>query len=37
MAEELKSHLKDASLHLLAAGHWLQSDIPEQLAQIILR
>ena len=37
MAKELKSHLKHASLHLLTAGHWLQSDIPEQLAQIMLQ
>jgi len=29
MAEERRSHMKHASLHVLAAGHWLQSDVPE--------
>jgi haloalkane dehalogenase len=37
MAEELKSHLRNASLDFIAAGHWLQSDAPEQVAQVILQ
>jgi haloalkane dehalogenase len=36
MAETLKSHIGHASLHILAAGHWLQSDIPDQVAAIML-
>jgi haloalkane dehalogenase len=37
MAEELKSHLAHASLHFIEAGHWLQSDAPEQVARIMLQ
>jgi pimeloyl-ACP methyl ester carboxylesterase len=36
MAEERRSHFKDASLHVLAAGHWLQSDVPELVAEVML-
>ena len=27
---------KHPSLHLLSAGHWLQIDVPEQVAEIML-
>jgi haloalkane dehalogenase len=36
VARELQSHLKHSTLHLIAAGHWLQSDAPDQLAQLML-
>jgi haloalkane dehalogenase len=36
VAEDLKSHLKDASLVVLPAGHWLQADMPEQVAKEML-
>ena len=36
MAEERRSHFKDASIHVLAAGHWLQSDVPELVAKVML-
>ena len=36
VAEERQSHLKASSLHVLPAGHWLQSDLPEQVAQAML-
>lgn len=36
MAEERRSHLKDASLHVLPAGHWLQSDVPALVAKVML-
>ncbi|HEY5704867.1 MAG TPA: alpha/beta hydrolase [Chthoniobacterales bacterium] len=36
VAEDFRSHLKHPSLHLLSAGHWLQIDIPEQVAEIML-
>jgi haloalkane dehalogenase len=36
MAEELKSHIQNSSLHRLEAGHWLQSDMPRQVAQLML-
>jgi haloalkane dehalogenase len=36
VAEDLKSHLKHASLVVLPAGHWLQVDIPEQVAKEML-
>lgn len=37
VAEDFRSHLKHPSLHVLPAGHWLQIDIPEQVAKIMLR
>jgi haloalkane dehalogenase len=36
MAEERLSHFKNASLHVLAAGHWLQSDVPDLVAKVML-
>jgi haloalkane dehalogenase len=36
VAEDFRSHLKHPSLHMLAAGHWLQIDVPEQVAAIML-
>ncbi|MEJ1977949.1 MAG: alpha/beta hydrolase [Acetobacteraceae bacterium] len=33
VAEDLRSHLKHASLLMLAAGHWPQVDLPQQVAQ----
>jgi pimeloyl-ACP methyl ester carboxylesterase len=36
MAKDRASHFKDASLHFLPAGHWLQSDVPEQVAKVML-
>jgi pimeloyl-ACP methyl ester carboxylesterase len=36
VAEVLRSHLKHASLTVLPAGHWVQSDVPEQVAAIML-
>ncbi len=36
VAEERRSHLKHPSLHVLAAGHWLQSDAPELAAKAML-
>jgi haloalkane dehalogenase len=37
MAEEFKSHLPQASLDFVDAGHWLQSDAPEQVARLMLQ
>ena len=36
MAEDRRSHLKHGSLHVLPGGHWLQVDIPEQVARAML-
>ena len=36
LAEELRSHLKHASFRLPPAGHWLQIDVPEQVAKGVL-
>jgi haloalkane dehalogenase len=36
LAEDFRSHLKHRSLHLLSAGHWLQIDVPLQIAPIVL-
>lgn len=36
VAEDFHSRLKHASLHLIAAGHWLQIDEPEQVAHAML-
>jgi haloalkane dehalogenase len=30
------SHFKRASLHVLPAGHWLQADMPDQVARLML-
>ncbi len=37
VAEDFRSHLKTASLHVLSAGHWPQIDEPEQVAKAMLR
>lgn len=36
MAEARLAHLKQGSLHLVPAGHWLQSDMPEAVAKLLL-
>jgi pimeloyl-ACP methyl ester carboxylesterase len=36
VAEDLRSHLKHSSLHVISAGHWLQIDAPEQVAEVML-
>jgi haloalkane dehalogenase len=36
VAEDFQSHLKNASLHVLSAGHWPQIDEPEQVAKAML-
>jgi haloalkane dehalogenase len=36
VAKDLQSHLMDASLVILTAGHWLQVDAPEQVAKEML-
>ncbi|WP_295992263.1 alpha/beta fold hydrolase [Rugamonas sp.] len=36
VARHLKSHLKHGELHELAAGHWVQIDVAEQVAQLML-
>jgi haloalkane dehalogenase len=36
MGKDRASHFKHASLHVLPAGHWLQSDVPEQVAKVML-
>jgi haloalkane dehalogenase len=36
IAEELMSHLEGGRLNLLEAGHWLQADVPDQVAAIML-
>jgi haloalkane dehalogenase len=36
VAKDRASHFKHASLHLLSGGHWLQSDVPEQVAKVML-
>jgi haloalkane dehalogenase len=36
VAKALQSHLKDASLLLLSAGHWPQIDLPERVAKEML-
>jgi haloalkane dehalogenase len=36
MAKDFRSHLKHSSLHLIPAGHWLQVDAPEKVAQEML-
>jgi len=36
VAEDLRSHLRHSSLHVISAGHWLQVDAPEQVAEVML-
>ena len=36
VAEDLRSHLKNAALHVLSAGHWPQIDEPQQVAKAVL-
>jgi pimeloyl-ACP methyl ester carboxylesterase len=36
VAHDLRSHLKDAALTVLRAGHWLQVDMPEAVAKAML-
>ncbi len=36
MGRERASHFKNSSFHLVAAGHWLQSDAPEEVARELL-
>jgi haloalkane dehalogenase len=36
VAEDFRSRLKNATLHLLSAGHWPQIDEPEQVAKAML-
>jgi haloalkane dehalogenase len=37
VAEDFRSHMKRATLTMLAAGHWLQVDAPERVAIEMLR
>jgi len=37
VAEDLRSHLKHSSLHVLPAGHWVQIDAPMEVARVMLR
>jgi haloalkane dehalogenase len=36
VAKDRASHFSHASLHLLPGGHWVQSDLPEEVAQQML-
>jgi haloalkane dehalogenase len=36
VAKDRASHFNHASLHLLPGGHWVQSDLPEEVAQQML-
>jgi haloalkane dehalogenase len=36
VAKDRASHFRHASLHVLPAGHWLQSDLPEQVAKAMV-
>ena len=36
VARDRASHFKNVSLHLLDAGHWVQSDVPDRVAQEML-
>ena len=36
VAEDFRSHFKNATLHVLSAGHWPQIDEPEQVAKAML-
>lgn len=36
MGRERAAHFKNASFHAVPAGHWLQSDLPERVAELML-
>ena len=36
MGRERAAHFKNASFHPVRAGHWLQSDMPERVAELML-
>jgi pimeloyl-ACP methyl ester carboxylesterase len=36
VAKDFRSHLKQSSLHVIPAGHWLQVDAPAQVAKEML-
>lgn len=36
IADDFKSHLKNSTLHVVSAGHWLQIDEPAEVAAIML-
>jgi pimeloyl-ACP methyl ester carboxylesterase len=36
MGKERAAHFKNGSFHLVPAGHWLQSDMPERVAELML-
>jgi haloalkane dehalogenase len=36
MGKERASHFKNGSFHPVPAGHWLQSDMPERVAELML-
>lgn len=36
VAKDRVSHFKNGSLHILPGGHWVQSDVPEQVAREML-
>jgi haloalkane dehalogenase len=36
MGKERAGHFKNSSFHPLPAGHWLQSDMPKQVAELML-
>jgi haloalkane dehalogenase len=36
MGRERAAHFKNGSFHLVPAGHWLQSDMPQQVAELML-
>lgn len=36
MGRERAAHFKNSSFHLVPAGHWLQSDMPQRVAELML-
>jgi haloalkane dehalogenase len=36
MGEERAAHFRNSSFHLVPAGHWLQSDMPKRVAELML-
>jgi haloalkane dehalogenase len=36
MGRERAAHFKNGSFHLVPAGHWLQSDMPQRVAELML-
>jgi haloalkane dehalogenase len=36
MGKERAAHFRSSSFHLVPAGHWLQSDMPKQVAELML-